>query len=85
MNMKEIIVEQPVNRAFDPLNPETIEIENRLACLEIASDGKIQGVKPIKNSANKTLPANSGFKRIEGHTFILASQGHDAIVVVEEI
>lgn len=81
----EIVVANKIIGRLDPLDQGTLHIEEKLANLVIGPDGKIQGIKPITNRANKTLPPNSGFKRIEERNLILAPEGQHTIIVVGEI
>ena len=81
----EIIVEIELAKKLNPLHQKTLEIEEKLANLEISPDGKIQGVKPITNRANGTLPPNSGHIKVENMNLIIAPVGKNTIFVVGQV
>jgi len=86
MAITEIVFSGKMADSFKPMSRKTLALEAKLTELTISQDGRIQGVSPIKNRANGTLPANSGFKKFgnEG-TFIIAPEGQDTVVVFGEI
>ncbi len=87
MKPKEIVITEKLAKKLE-LNPEeqrTLDIEAKLMSLEVNTAGKIQGVRPIRSSANQELPANSGFIKVEGIPLIIAPEGPDTIYIVDKV
>jgi len=80
--VSEIIFSDKMSRLFDPLASKTLDLEKKLAELEISLH-RIQGVTPIGNTNALRLPPNSGYKTIGKDTLILAPNGRYSIEVID--
>jgi hypothetical protein len=79
---RELVYSSKLEKKFDPMDPKTLAIEAKLSSLDVTEEGRIQGVVPA--GANKSLPVNSAFKRVENYNFIIAPEPSGVIFIAGE-